>query len=177
MTLGIAVELEDLMRRGENDSADLDALLGCHVRRLPTTPAGFSELPPRATFEAVLGVDAPYATPVVDDLRRQGLVERRAHPADRRWSPRESPHWFGACETRFRHHGHAPCRVAATVLGRPARSAHILAKVAPSNPTDGDAYLPGSSPTIEWARRLTCTHRGPKWQWLGSVQLQESKPG
>lgn len=31
-----------------------------------------------------LGIDAPYATLVVDDLERQGLVQRRPHPTDRR---------------------------------------------------------------------------------------------
>jgi DNA-binding MarR family transcriptional regulator len=33
---------------------------------------------------AALGIDAPYATLVVDELERQGLVERRPHPTDRR---------------------------------------------------------------------------------------------
>ena len=33
---------------------------------------------------AKLGIDAPYATLVVDELERQGLVERRPHPTDRR---------------------------------------------------------------------------------------------
>jgi len=31
-----------------------------------------------------LGIDAPYATLVVDELERRGLVERRPHPSDRR---------------------------------------------------------------------------------------------
>jgi DNA-binding MarR family transcriptional regulator len=30
------------------------------------------------------GVDAPYATLIVDQLEAQGLVERRVHPDDRR---------------------------------------------------------------------------------------------
>jgi DNA-binding MarR family transcriptional regulator len=34
-----------------------------------------------ATF---LGIDPPYMTIVVDDLERQGLVERKPHPTDRR---------------------------------------------------------------------------------------------
>ena len=33
---------------------------------------------------ATLGIDAPYATLVVDELERQGLVERQPHPTDRR---------------------------------------------------------------------------------------------
>ena len=32
----------------------------------------------------VIGADAPYTTLVVDKLEAQGLVERRAHPEDRR---------------------------------------------------------------------------------------------
>jgi DNA-binding MarR family transcriptional regulator len=31
-----------------------------------------------------LGIDAPFATVVVDDLERRGLVARRPHPSDRR---------------------------------------------------------------------------------------------
>jgi DNA-binding MarR family transcriptional regulator len=31
-----------------------------------------------------LGIDPPYMTIVVDDLERQGLVERKPHPTDRR---------------------------------------------------------------------------------------------
>jgi DNA-binding MarR family transcriptional regulator len=31
-----------------------------------------------------LGIDAPYATLVVDDLEKLGLVERGPHPTDRR---------------------------------------------------------------------------------------------
>jgi DNA-binding MarR family transcriptional regulator len=33
---------------------------------------------------ATLGTEKPYATIVVDELERQGLVERRPHPTDRR---------------------------------------------------------------------------------------------
>jgi DNA-binding MarR family transcriptional regulator len=33
---------------------------------------------------SAIGVDAPNCTPVVDDLEARGLVERRAHPTDRR---------------------------------------------------------------------------------------------
>ena len=33
---------------------------------------------------ALLGVDPPNLTPLVDDLERSGLVERQAHPTDRR---------------------------------------------------------------------------------------------
>jgi DNA-binding MarR family transcriptional regulator len=33
---------------------------------------------------AALGIDAPYATVVIDDLESQDLVRRRAHPTDRR---------------------------------------------------------------------------------------------
>ena len=33
---------------------------------------------------AVLGIDPPNATVLVDDLESQGLVQRRPHPTDRR---------------------------------------------------------------------------------------------
>jgi DNA-binding MarR family transcriptional regulator len=48
------------------------------IRRLSGQPMGMSEL------ASALGIDAPYATVVVDDLEAQGLVRRRPHPVDRR---------------------------------------------------------------------------------------------
>jgi len=48
------------------------------IRRIAARPLQMAEL------AALLGIDAPYATIVVDDLERQGLVERRPHPTDRR---------------------------------------------------------------------------------------------
>lgn len=48
------------------------------LRRLAARPMAMSEL------AAALGIDAPYATVVVDDLESQGLVRRRPHPVDRR---------------------------------------------------------------------------------------------
>jgi DNA-binding MarR family transcriptional regulator len=48
------------------------------IRRLAIRPMGMSEL------AAALGIDAPYATVVVDDLESHGLVRRRPHPEDRR---------------------------------------------------------------------------------------------
>lgn len=48
------------------------------LRRLARGPMAMGEL------AAMLGIDAPYATVVVDDLEAQGLVRRRRHPLDRR---------------------------------------------------------------------------------------------
>jgi DNA-binding MarR family transcriptional regulator len=48
------------------------------LRRIVGTPVTMGELATK------LGIDAPYATLVVDELERQGLVERRPHPTDRR---------------------------------------------------------------------------------------------
>ncbi len=48
------------------------------LRRLAAAPMAMSEL------ASALGIDAPYATVVVDDLESQGLVFRRPHPLDRR---------------------------------------------------------------------------------------------
>ncbi len=39
---------------------------------------------PMRELAALLGVDPPNLTTVVDDLERMGLVERQAHPTDRR---------------------------------------------------------------------------------------------
>jgi DNA-binding MarR family transcriptional regulator len=48
------------------------------LRRIAKGPKSMGEL------ADVLGIDPPYLTLVVDDLERQGLVERRPHPSDRR---------------------------------------------------------------------------------------------
>jgi DNA-binding MarR family transcriptional regulator len=48
------------------------------LRRIARRPMPMSEL------ASLLTVDPPNLTPVVDDLERAGLVERQAHPTDRR---------------------------------------------------------------------------------------------
>jgi DNA-binding MarR family transcriptional regulator len=48
------------------------------LRRIAVRPMSMREL------AGLLGVDPPNLTPLVDDLERSGLVERRAHPTDRR---------------------------------------------------------------------------------------------
>ena len=48
------------------------------LRRIAARPMPMREL------AALLGVDPPNLTPLVDDLERSGLVERQAHPTDRR---------------------------------------------------------------------------------------------
>jgi DNA-binding MarR family transcriptional regulator len=48
------------------------------LRRIAVRPMPMREL------AALVGVDPPNLTTVVDDLERAGLVERRAHPTDRR---------------------------------------------------------------------------------------------
>lgn len=48
------------------------------LRRIARRPMPMGEL------AVLLGVDPPNLTALVDDLERAGLVERRAHPTDRR---------------------------------------------------------------------------------------------
>jgi DNA-binding MarR family transcriptional regulator len=48
------------------------------LRRIARRPMPMSEL------ASLLTVDPPNLTPVVDDLEQAGLVERQAHPTDRR---------------------------------------------------------------------------------------------
>lgn len=48
------------------------------LRRIDEAPSTMGEL------AATLGIDPPYTTIVVDDLERQGLVQRKPHPTDRR---------------------------------------------------------------------------------------------
>ena len=55
-----------------------------------------------------LGIDAPYATVVVDDLERRGLVERSVSPDDRRVKV-----------VRLTVEGHSAVRHARSILERP----------------------------------------------------------
>src|SRR5580658_5716993 len=48
------------------------------LRRIAGRPMSMREL------AGLLGMDPPNLTTVVDDLERSGLVERQAHPTDRR---------------------------------------------------------------------------------------------
>jgi DNA-binding MarR family transcriptional regulator len=48
------------------------------LRRIARQPMSMRDL------AALLGMDPPNLTAVVDDLERSGLVERQAHPTDRR---------------------------------------------------------------------------------------------
>jgi DNA-binding MarR family transcriptional regulator len=75
------------------------------LRRIARAPMTMGEL------AAELGIDAPYATLVVDELEGDGLVERRLHPTDRRVK-------LVNCTTQ----GAAAARRANKILGRPPAS-------------------------------------------------------
>lgn len=72
------------------------------LRRIAARPMPMREL------AALLGVDPPNLTAVVDDLEGAGLVERRAHPTDRR-----------AKVVVATTSGEAMARQAEEILGRP----------------------------------------------------------
>ena len=72
------------------------------LRRIARAPMTMGEL------AAELGIDAPYATLVVDELEGEGLVERRLHPSDRRVK-------LVTCTTQ----GAAAARLANKILDRP----------------------------------------------------------
>ncbi len=70
--------LDNERRREVSDAVDLSFGRIRALRRIARAPMTMGEL------AAKLGIDAPYATLVVDELERQGLVERGPHPTDRR---------------------------------------------------------------------------------------------
>jgi DNA-binding MarR family transcriptional regulator len=70
--------LDNERRREVTDALGMSFARAKALRRIYKAPSTMGEL---ATF---LGIDAPYMTIVVDDLERQGLVERKPHPTDRR---------------------------------------------------------------------------------------------
>ncbi len=70
--------LDNERRREVSDALGLSFGRIRALRRIAASPMTMGEV------AAALGIDAPYATLVVDELERQGLVERRPHPTDRR---------------------------------------------------------------------------------------------
>jgi len=70
--------LDNQRRREVSDALGLTFGRIKALRRVAWSPRTMGEL------AAALGIDAPYATLLVDELERQGLVERRPHPTDRR---------------------------------------------------------------------------------------------
>lgn len=70
--------LDNQRRREVSDAVGLSFARIRAIRRIASSPMTMGELATK------LGIDAPYATLVVDELERQGFVERRPHPTDRR---------------------------------------------------------------------------------------------
>ncbi len=70
--------LDNERRREVSDALGLPFARVRALRRIAASPMTMGEL------AAALGTEKPYATIVVDELERQGLVERRSHPTDRR---------------------------------------------------------------------------------------------
>ena len=77
--------LDNERRREVSDALGLPFGRIRALRRIAASPMTMGEL------ATTLGTEKPYATIVVDELERQGLVERRPHPtAGSRWWPRPS---------------------------------------------------------------------------------------
>jgi DNA-binding MarR family transcriptional regulator len=70
--------LDNERRRQVSDAVGLSFGRTKALRRIAARPMPMGEL------AALLGMDPPYLTLVVDDLQELGLVERRPHPTDRR---------------------------------------------------------------------------------------------
>jgi DNA-binding MarR family transcriptional regulator len=70
--------LDNERRRDVSDQVGLSFGKIKALRRIAKRPMPMREL------AALLGIDPPNLTTLVDDLERAGLVERQAHPSDRR---------------------------------------------------------------------------------------------
>ena len=73
-----ALVLDNERRREVSDEVGLSFGKIRALRRIAGRPMPMREL------AELLGMDPPNLTTVVDDLERAGLVERQAHPTDRR---------------------------------------------------------------------------------------------
>ena len=70
--------LDNQRRREVSEALGMSFGRSRAIRRLARRPMSMGEL------AAILGIDPPNATVLVDDLESQGLVRRRPHPTDRR---------------------------------------------------------------------------------------------
>jgi len=70
--------LDNQRRREVSEEVGLSFGKTRALRRIAAQPMPMREL------AALLGMDPPNLTPLVDDLEDAGLVERQAHPTDRR---------------------------------------------------------------------------------------------
>ena len=70
--------LDHQRRREVSEAVGLSFARTRAVRRVAAKPMSMGEL------AALLGIDRPNATVLVDELEEQGLVRRRPHPTDRR---------------------------------------------------------------------------------------------
>jgi DNA-binding MarR family transcriptional regulator len=70
--------LNNERRRKVSDALDMSFGRVRALRRIAARPMPMGEL------AAILGIDPPYMTIVIDEFEAQGLVERRPHPTDRR---------------------------------------------------------------------------------------------
>jgi DNA-binding MarR family transcriptional regulator len=70
--------LDNQRRREVSEALGMSFGRARAIRRLARRPMSMGEL------AALLGIDPPNATVLVDDLESQGLVRRRPHPTDRR---------------------------------------------------------------------------------------------
>jgi DNA-binding MarR family transcriptional regulator len=77
-TLMSDLVLDHQRRRQVSEAVGLSFGRTRAVRRVAAQPLSMGEL------AAVLGIDRPNATVLVDELEAQGLVRRRPHPTDRR---------------------------------------------------------------------------------------------
>ena len=77
-TLMSNLVLDNQRRRQVSEAVGLSFGRTRAVRRVAEAPMSMGDL------AAVLGIDRPNATVLVDELERHGLVRRRPHPTDRR---------------------------------------------------------------------------------------------
>jgi len=94
------------------------------LRRIARAPMTMRE------FAACLDIDAPYATVVIDELERQGLVERGPHPTDRRAKlVTATPRGAAAAARADRILGRPPAGMATLPAATVAELARILDQI------------------------------------------------
>jgi DNA-binding MarR family transcriptional regulator len=121
--------LDHQRRRQVSEAVGLSFARTRAVRRVADKPTSMGEL------AAMLGIDRPNATVLIDDLEAQGLVRRRPHATDRRAKMVEATRKGKAVARRANEIlGTPPAALAALSTEDLEALRRVLARIGPTRP-------------------------------------------
>jgi DNA-binding MarR family transcriptional regulator len=127
--------LSSLVHRRDR-RAPVSEALGMSFTRVKALRYAVGEPRTGRELAALLGIDPPYVTVIVDDLEGRGLVRREPHPTDRRAKlVRATPAGRRAAEKAERMLDEPPEALLALDPGELAELERLVAKLAAGEPT------------------------------------------